>query len=48
MSAPALPPPETALPHFVSDRPFDPVAATRLSAEQERLYMSSQWRLMWL
>ena len=42
-----LPPPETALPHFVSDKPFDPVSVTRLSPEQEQIYMASQWRLMW-
>ena len=33
--------------HFVSDAPFDPRAAERLTPEQERYFMASQWRLMW-
>ena len=36
-----------AIEHFVSDAPFDPRAAERLTPEQERYYMASQWRLMW-
>jgi peptide/nickel transport system permease protein len=36
-----------ALAHFVSDEPFDPGAAERLTPEQERFYLASQWRLMW-
>ena len=34
--------------HFVSKEPFDPHSVEKLTPEQERLYLSSQWRLMWL
>ena len=37
----------TDMPHFVSDEPFDPLAVEKLSASQEKLYLASQWRLMW-
>ena len=33
--------------HFVSTEPFDPAEATRLTPEQERFYLASQWKLMW-
>ena len=34
--------------HWVRDEPFDPVGDERkLTPEQERFYMASQWRLMW-
>jgi len=33
--------------HFVDTAPFDPSEATRLTPEQERVYLASQWRLMW-
>ena len=33
--------------HFVSTEPFDPGSAAQLSPEQERLYLASQWKLMW-
>jgi peptide/nickel transport system permease protein len=33
--------------HFVSTAPFDPGSATRLTPEQERFYLASQWKLMW-
>src|SRR4029079_11629054 len=33
--------------HFVSTEPFDPTSAARLTPEQERFYLASQWRLMW-
>ncbi|HAJ18946.1 MAG TPA: peptide ABC transporter permease, partial [Rhodospirillaceae bacterium] len=36
------------LDHFVSQAPFDAQAATLLTPEQEKYYLSSQWRLMWL
>lgn len=36
------------LDHFVNEAPFDPHSATKLTPEQERYYLSSQWRLMWL
>ena len=34
--------------HFISDKPFDPYSAEKLTAEQEKLFMASQWSLMWL
>lgn len=45
-------PPDTAAPadelaHFVSTEPFDPSSAARLTPEQERFYLASQWTLMW-
>jgi len=33
--------------HYVSTAPFDPASATRLTPEQERFYLASQWMLMW-
>ena len=33
--------------HFVSTEPFDPGSAARLTPEQERFYLASQWKLMW-
>jgi len=33
--------------HFVNKAPFDPNAAERLTPEQERYYMATQWQLMW-
>ncbi|WP_343055057.1 ABC transporter permease [Azospirillum oleiclasticum] len=36
-----------SLPHYVSTAPFDPEATERLTPEQERYYMATQWRLMW-
>jgi len=35
------------LPHYVSDAPFDPIAVTQLTPEQEKFYMASQWKMMW-
>jgi peptide/nickel transport system permease protein len=35
------------LDHYVSPAPFVPEEAERLSPEQERYYMASQWRMMW-
>lgn len=34
------------LPHYVSQEPFDPQTAEALTAEQERFYLASQWKLM--
>jgi peptide/nickel transport system permease protein len=39
--------PNMPLAHFVSQAPFDPLSVTRLSPAQERIYLASQWRLMW-
>jgi len=35
------------LEHWVSAEPFSPHTAETLSAEQERYYLASQWRMMW-
>jgi peptide/nickel transport system permease protein len=35
------------LPHFVSAAPFDPVSVEKLTPEQEKFYLASQWRMMW-
>ncbi len=35
------------LPHYVSDAPFDVRSVEALSTEQERIYMASQWRMIW-
>lgn len=43
----ALPPDGAPLQHTVSTAPFDPLAAETLSGAQERVYLASQWRLMW-
>jgi peptide/nickel transport system permease protein len=36
------------LKHFVSKDPFDPYSVEETSPEQERIYLASQWRMMWL
>ena len=33
--------------HWVSDAPFNPQEVERLTKEQERFFMASQWTLMW-
>ena len=33
--------------HFVNKAPFDPDAIEKLTPEQERYYMATQWQLMW-
>jgi peptide/nickel transport system permease protein len=33
--------------HFVARDPFDPHSVEKLTPEQERFYMASQWRMMW-
>jgi peptide/nickel transport system permease protein len=35
------------IPHYVSKEPFDPIEAEALTPEQERIFMASQWRMMW-
>ncbi len=47
MTTAPLPPPGEPLQHYVSARPFDPRSIERLSPAQERVYLASQWRLMW-
>ena len=48
----AVPPPSREraprrTPHFVSREPWDPYAADKLGADQEKYYMAGQWKLMW-
>jgi len=33
--------------HFVSSEPFDPYSIEALTPAQERVYLASQWRMMW-
>ena len=47
MTSASLPPPGEKLPHYVSEKPFDPQSIEKMSAAQERVYLASQWRLMW-
>jgi len=47
MNPPALAQSARELEHFVSEAPFDATSATRLTPEQERFYLASQWMLMW-
>ena len=35
------------LPHYVSPAPFDAYSIEALTPAQERIYMASQWRMMW-
>ena len=35
------------LEHYVSQDPFNPMEVEKLSPEQEKFYMASQWRMMW-
>ena len=35
------------LPHYVNPAPYDPDAEDPITAEQQRVYLASQWRLMW-
>jgi len=39
--------PRTPLSHYVSTAPFDPYSVERMTAEQERYFLASQWRMMW-
>ena len=47
MSTIEMPPAARDAGHFVSTEPFDPGSAARLTPEQERFYLASQWKLMW-
>ncbi len=42
-----LPPPGGQMPHYVSDKPFDPRSVERLTEAQEKVYLASQLKLMW-
>lgn len=35
------------LPHYVNPAPYDSDAEDPITAEQQRVYLASQWRLMW-
>ena len=47
-SVPGSPSDFKPLDHWVNKGAFDPHAAVTLTPEQERYYLSSHWRLMWL
>lgn len=36
-----------AIPHFISEKDFDPYVISELTAEQECHFLASQWQLMW-
>ncbi len=42
-----LPAPGAEMPHYVSDKPFDPRSVERLTPAQEKVYLASQLKLMW-
>ncbi len=42
-----LPGPGQPLKHYVSDAPFDPTSIEAMTEAQSRIYLASQWRLMW-
>ena len=42
-----LPPPGAPLPHYVSSAPFDPQSIEAMTDDQSRIFLASQWRLMW-
>ncbi|MFN0263394.1 ABC transporter permease [Tepidamorphus sp. 3E244] len=41
------PPGDRDLPHYVNDAPFDARTIEQLTPAQERIYLASQWKLMW-
>ena len=47
MSQNPLPPSGEPLPHYVNAAPFDRKQIQALSPAQERIYLASQWKLMW-
>src|SRR5205814_10727056 len=42
-----LPPPGQPLSHYVSTAPFDPAYGEAMSDQQKRVFLASQWQLMW-
>lgn len=42
-----LPMPGAPLGHYVNQKPFDPHSIEELTPAQERVYLASQWKLMW-
>ena len=47
MTKNTLPAPGVALDHYVNPAPFDAQTIEKLSPAQERIYLASQWKLMW-
>jgi peptide/nickel transport system permease protein len=47
MTISPLPAPGQALSHYVSTAPFDPASIEAMTEEHVRIYLASQWRLMW-
>jgi peptide/nickel transport system permease protein len=47
MTISPLPAPGQALSHYVSTAPFDPTSIEAMTEEHVRIYLASQWRLMW-
>jgi peptide/nickel transport system permease protein len=46
-AASPLPAPGQPLKHYVSSKPFDPMSIEAMTTAQERVFLASQWRLMW-
>lgn len=47
MTDSSLPPDGEPISHYVNPAPFDPRSIENLTPAQERLYLASQWKLMW-
>lgn len=47
MTKSSLPEPGEEIGHYVSTEPFDPLAAEKLTPEQEKFYFASQRQLIW-
>ncbi len=47
MSQSPLPSPGAPISHFVSKAPFDPYSIEDMTKAQEKLFLASQWKLMW-
>ncbi|VAW14105.1 ABC transporter, permease protein 2 (cluster 5, nickel/peptides/opines), partial [hydrothermal vent metagenome] len=46
-NAPGELPADQPLPHYVNPAPFDAYSAEKLTPEQEKFYLASQWTMMW-
>ncbi len=47
MTKNTLPAPGESLQHYVNPKPFDAQQIEKLSPAQERIYLASQWKLIW-
>ncbi|MEQ9123446.1 MAG: ABC transporter permease, partial [Alphaproteobacteria bacterium] len=47
MNEPKPPAADDRLQHYVSTEPFDPYSVEKLTPEQERYFLATQWKLMW-